>query len=88
LVSITSYRETKMEFKKFEELLMRLQLDSSNLKEDVVKMNLKKELSSIDFLKFIMLIEDEYNVEFSEEKLKMDVIDFAAINEWIKNEKR
>lgn len=88
MVSITSYRETKMEFKKFEELLMRLQLDSSNLKEDVVKMNLKKELSSIDFLKFIMLIEDEYNVEFSEEKLKMDVIDFAAINEWIKNEKR
>lgn len=76
-----------MSLEKIRELLKELDIEVNIYEEIIYKINLKEVLSSLDFLKLIIKIEEEYKVEFNERILKENIINFKTICEYIEYEK-
>ena len=76
-----------MNLENLKEILSEIEVDIKAINEDLNTVNLKSVLSSLDFIKVIMRIEEINHLEFNENQLKDEIVTFEMINKWIENAK-
>lgn len=76
-----------MNLENLKEILSEIEVDIKSINEDLNTVNLKSVLSSLDFIKVIMRIEEINHLEFNENQLKDEIVTFEMINKWIENAK-
>lgn len=71
-----------MSVEECEEMFVSCSIDIGGMKNEINSINLKKEISSIDFLKIIMKVEQIYDEELPNCIIEADYVSFDIIGEY------